>query len=127
MLARRYSNSTETTFVSDADAPWLSVTVTRSVKLLGSRVIYVCPLLIVPWQHVVPVVDEPSPQSIRYVHGPSLSGSLNVAFSVNSSPVNAVSSGPAFTVGGLFGGGGGGGGGRGGGGGGGGGGQRKRW
>jgi len=82
MLARGYSNNTFTTFVSDAEAPWLSVTVTVIVKVLGSRMIYVCPLLIVPWQHVVPVDDDPSPQSIRYVHGASLSTSLNVAFSV---------------------------------------------
>ena len=62
-----------------------------------------CVAVIVPWLVVVPLVgDEPSPQSIVYDHGPSLSGSLNVAVSVYIKPTSIVSSGPALTVGGRL-------------------------
>ena len=40
-----YKSNTETTFVSEPEAPWLSVTVTRTVKLLGRTMTYVCPTL----------------------------------------------------------------------------------
>ena len=66
----RYSSSTETTFVSDADAPAASVTVTRIVNERGRIITYVCPTLKLPWLVLVPVLTLPSPQSIRYVHGP---------------------------------------------------------
>src|SRR5882762_9775558 len=70
---------TVSTFESEPEAPWLSVTVTRIVKL-PSR--YECDALIVPWLDVLPLVDETSPQLMVYDHGPSLFGSLNDAVSV---------------------------------------------
>src|SRR5207249_10617835 len=70
---------TVSTFESEPEAPWLSVTVTRIVKL-PSR--YECDALIVPWLDVLPLADEPSPQLMVYDHGPSLFGSLNDAVSV---------------------------------------------
>src|SRR2546426_965396 len=55
------------------------------------------------WLDVLSLVDEPSPQLMVYDHGPSLSGSLNVACSVQSRPTSAVASDPALTVGGWLG------------------------
>jgi len=51
----------------------------------------------------VPVETPPSPQSIRYDHGPSLLASLKLGLNEYSRPVTAVSSGPALTTGGLLG------------------------
>src|SRR5207302_1770277 len=78
---------TVSTFASEPEAPWLSVTVTRIVKL-PSR--YECDALIVPWLDVLPLVDEPSPQLMVYDHGPSLLGSLHDAVSLQRIPTNTV-------------------------------------
>src|SRR2546422_10529562 len=53
------------------------------------------------WLVVLPVVwGEPSPQSIAYAQGASLTpGSLKVALSVTGLPSVTVWFGPAFTVG----------------------------
>src|SRR3989442_1422386 len=64
---------------------------------------YVCVAEMVLWLDVLSLVDEPSPQLIVYDHGPSLSGSLNVACSVQSRPTSTVASDPALTVGGWLG------------------------
>src|SRR5437016_3646778 len=47
-LGRLYSSNTDTTLVSEAEAPWLSVTVTRTVKLCGRTMTYVWPTLTEP-------------------------------------------------------------------------------
>jgi hypothetical protein len=49
------------TFVSDPEAPLLSVTVTVMVRVLSSPK-YECPALIVPGLDALPVDVEPSPQ-----------------------------------------------------------------
>src|SRR6266851_4457999 len=89
----RYSSRTETTFVPEPEAPAASVTVTRTVKLRGRMMTYVCPAVNEPWLVALPVVVEPSPQSIVYDHGPLLFASVKLQLSVYSRPVTAVSSG----------------------------------
>src|SRR5882672_8414398 len=56
---------TVTTFVSEPEAPWLSVTVTRIVWLPKGRR-YVCDAVNVPWLDRLPLEDDPSPQLIVY-------------------------------------------------------------
>jgi len=68
--ARRHSSNTETTFVSDPEAPAASVTVTVTVKLVGIRTTYVWLTVNEPWLVLLPVLVEPSPQLIVYDHGP---------------------------------------------------------
>src|SRR5437879_7410931 len=102
-LGSPYSSNTDTTLVSEPEAPWLSVTVTVIVKLCGRTMTYVWPTLNEPWLVTVPVETAPSPQSIRYDHGPSLLASLKLGLNEYSRPVTAVSSGPALTTGGVLG------------------------
>ena len=59
-----YNRSTETTLVSEPDAPAASVTVTLIVKLRGRRMMYVCPAENVPSLETFPLDVEPSPQLI---------------------------------------------------------------
>src|SRR6266705_3676107 len=53
---------TDTTFVSEPEAPWLSVTVTVTVKLCGSTTTEVCVAVNDPCVVRLPVVCESSPQ-----------------------------------------------------------------
>lgn len=54
------------------------------------------------WLPVVPLVENPSPRSMRQLHGASFApGSLNVARTVKD-PGSPPWSGPAFTVGAMF-------------------------
>src|SRR6266545_1094558 len=102
-MLRRYSSSTDTTFVSEPDAPAASVTVAVIVKLRGRMMTYVWLTVNEPWLVLLPVLVEPSPQSIRYDHGPLPFASLKLKLVEYSRPVTAVSSGPALTTGALFG------------------------
>jgi hypothetical protein len=99
---RRYRSSTVTVLELDPDAPAASVTVTRTVKLLGRRTTYVCPAVNDPSLDTVPLDVEPSPQSIVYVQGPLWLASVKLQLSEYSTPVTAVSFGPAFTTGGAL-------------------------
>src|SRR5258708_24939078 len=87
---RRYRSRTDTTFVSEPDAPAASVTLTVTVNERGSRITYVCPTVKLPWVVLVPVLTDPSPQSIRYVHGPLAFASLKLCVDEYSKPVTAV-------------------------------------
>src|SRR6267378_6219216 len=73
------NKSTVTTLVSEPEAPAASVTVTRIVKSRGRTMMYVCPTVNVPWLVLLPVLVEPSPQSIVYDHGPLPSRSVKLA------------------------------------------------
>ncbi len=68
--ARRHSNNTWTTFVSDPEAPAASVTVTVTVKFVSRRTTYVWLTVNEPWLVLLPVLVDPSPQLIVYDHGP---------------------------------------------------------
>ncbi len=98
----RYRSKTVTTFVSEPDALAASVTVTLIVKLFGKITTYVCPLVNEPSLDTVPVDVVPSPQLILYDHGPLWLASVKLQCRLYSTPVNAVSSGPAFTTGGAL-------------------------
>src|SRR6266496_50469 len=100
----RYRSVTDTTFVSDPDAPAASRTVTVIVKLRGKTMMYVCPALNEPSLEAVPVDVEPSPQLIVYDHGPLWFASLKLKLVEYRRPVTAVWSGPALTTGALLGG-----------------------
>src|SRR5438477_6811406 len=77
-VSARYSSSTETTFESEPDAPAASVTVAVIVKLRGRRITYVWLTVKLPWVVLVPVLTVPSPQAIRYDHGPLPFASLKL-------------------------------------------------
>src|SRR3989442_16020515 len=63
-LGSPYSSNTDTTFVSEAEAPAASVTVTVIVKLRGRMMTYVCPAENVPSLETFPLSVVPSPQLI---------------------------------------------------------------
>src|SRR5882724_2674917 len=91
---------TVTLSVPEPAAPSLSVTVTATVLLPAAAYVWVAVTGLV-WLVVLPALgDVPSPQSMEYAHGRSLTpGSLKLALSVTGLPTVADWLAPAFTVG----------------------------
>src|SRR2546425_12249755 len=77
-----YNSNPEPPSGPEPEAPAASVTVTRTVKLRGRMMTYVSPAVNEPWLVALPVVVEPSPQSIVYDHGPLLFASVKLQLSV---------------------------------------------
>src|SRR5882672_8792747 len=73
-----HKSVTETTLLSEPEAPAASLTVTVIVKLRGKMITYVCPTENEPCAVRVPVDVVPSPQLIVYDHGPLLFASLKL-------------------------------------------------
>src|SRR5207249_12062846 len=94
---------TVTTVASLPEPPSLSVTVTRTVSVPGSRYVWLA-LIAVLWLDADPLAGaEPSPQAIVYDPGPSAApGSVKVALTTKDVRGLAVRSGPAFTLGGTL-------------------------
>src|SRR6267378_27850 len=99
-----HNSVTETTLLSEPEAPAASVTVAVIVKLRGRMITYVWFTVKLPWVVLVPVLTLPSPQAIRYDHGPLPFASLKLKLVDHRRPVSACSSAPAFTTGALLGG-----------------------